>query len=146
MQKYSKLIRQVFFFGLVGVGSLLLDLCVTTFLFNYAHFPAGVAGVIGFCSAFFFNFPLNRKHVFNHTKHDKLSLKMQISLYVTLSIFNLGVTAILMQAIVYGLNIQVSIAKLGVTAVIAIWNFLLFKFYIFAKRPNFTEVESLVIQ
>lgn len=143
MRKYSKLLKQVVLFGLVGVGSLLIDLTVTTSLYDFAHFPAYLAGCLGFSSAFFFNFPLNRKHVFNHTKHDKFSMRTQVILYVCLSLFNLMMTGLFMQLLVSRAGVQVSLAKISVTAVIAIWNFFVFKYLVFSKRPNLAELESL---
>lgn len=135
IHKHAKLIRQIIFFGLVGVGSLLIDLIVTTCLYNYAHFPPGIAGTIGFVSAFFFNFPINRKHVFNHTQDDRFSLRTQVALYVALSLFNLLMTGVLMQFLVASDILQISWAKIVVTGVIAVWNFLLFKFFVFSKNP-----------
>jgi len=146
MVKHLKLIRQVGLFGLVGVASLLIDLCVTTALYNYAHFPPYLAGTLGFLSAFFFNFPINRKHVFNHTEHDKFSLKIQVISYISLSLFNLFITGLFMQILVKHLSVQVSLAKICVTGVIAVWNFLIFKFVIFSKRPHLSDVEGVVVQ
>jgi putative flippase GtrA len=90
--------------------------------------------VIGFLSAFFFNFPVNRKHVFNHSDKDNLSLKMQIGLYVALSVFNIFMTGLLMQLTVASGLLDISVAKVGVTALIAAWNFVLYKTFIFAKH------------
>lgn len=138
IQKHKKLIVQIVLFGLVGVGSLLIDLVVTTALYNYAHFPPGLAGVIGFLSAFFFNFPINRKHVFNHTNQDRFTLKTQVALYVALCVFNLLMTGVLMQLLVASNLLQISVAKIVVTAIIAVWNFLLFKLFIFSKNKTKT--------
>lgn len=137
LKRHAKLIRQVVFFGLVGVGSLLIDVIVTTSLYNYLHVPPGLAGTIGFVSAFFFNFPINRKHVFHHTQDDKFSLKVQVALYVGLSVFNLLMTGVLMQQLVISGLLQISWAKIVVTGVIAVWNFLLFKFFIFSKKTAY---------
>lgn len=102
--------------------------------------------MIGFTSAFFFNFPINRKHVFQHSPKDRLSLKWQIIFYVSLSLFNLVMTGLLMDWIVSSGLLTISLAKICVSAVIATWNFLLFKFFIFSKRPDFTDVEGLIVQ
>jgi putative flippase GtrA len=146
MQKHRQLLRQIILFGLVGGGSLLTDVCVTTVLYNYAHLPPYLSGVIGFMSAFFFNFPLNRKHVFNHTKHDRFSLRAQVTFYISLSLFNLFTTGLLMQLMVGKMHIQISLAKVCVTGVIAVWNFFILKFIIFAKLPPPVEVERLILQ
>lgn len=142
MSKRKNILLQAFLFGIVGVVSLLIDVAVTTALYSYAHLPAYLAGSIGFLSAFFFNFPVNRKHVFNHTNLDRFSLKTQMSLFAGLCFFNLGVTALLMDVMVDWLGVQVSLAKIAVTALIAVWNFLLFRYFIFSKQSEPTEVKS----
>ena len=121
-------------FGIVGVVSLLIDLAVTNFLYHVLHLEPYLAGTIGFLSAFFFNFPVNRKHVFNHSDNDKLSLRVQIILYAALSVFNIFMTGLLMQLTVASGLLDISIAKVGVTALIAAWNFVLYKTLIFAKN------------
>lgn len=133
MDKYIKLFRQVFLFGVVGVISLLIDITVTTFLYTHLHFPPYLAGSIGFLTAFFFNFPINRKHVFNHKENYRHSIKTQAIGYAALSVFNLLVTAVFMQILVSKLKVKVELAKLLVAAVIAVWNFAIYKFLIFAK-------------
>lgn len=146
MQKHQHLIKQLVLFGLVGGTSLLLDVTVTTLAYRWWHIPAGIAGVLGFCSAFFFNFPINRKHVFNHTKNDRFGIKAQVGLYVVLSCINIGATAVMMQLAVGSLHSNVSVSKICTTAIIAAWNFLLFKFYIFAKDKPAETYEGLIIQ
>ncbi len=146
MGRRSKIVKQLFLFGVVGGISFLIDLLVTTSLYNFFHAPPFLAGTIGFLSAFFFNFPVNRKHVFNHSVHDRFSMKAQVSMYMFLSLFNLIVTGVLMQLIVGSGTLKIGLAKGFVTALIAAWNFLLFRFVIFSKRPNQGELEGLVIQ
>jgi putative flippase GtrA len=135
MHKYSKHIKQVIFFGVVGVVTLLIDLAVTTSLYHLLHFPPYLASGIGFLSGFFFNFPMNRKKVFHHSELDRFSLRTQIAQYIGLCIFNLFMTGILTQLLVHS-GVEIAIAKILITAVIAVWNFLLFKLYIFSKVPT----------
>lgn len=136
MQKHSELIKQVLFFGVVGGVSFLIDLSVTTVLYTYAHFPAYLAGILGFVSSFFFNFPINRKHVFKHSKHDRFSLKTQASLFATLCVINLFATGVFMELLVNQVHLPIAAAKVVVTGTIATWNFCLFKLVIFAKHST----------
>jgi len=138
MIRISKgLIKQLLFFGLVGVGSLLIDVTVTTLVYNQAHAPAYVASAIGFLSAFFFNFPLNRKKVFRHSDLDRYAFKTQIALYVALSLFNLAATSGMTDLIVTMEWATIAYAKIIVTAIIAVWNFIILKTVVFSKRvPN----------
>lgn len=133
MRKHSRLIKQVVFFGFVGVVSLSIDLTVTVALFNVLHLQAYLASGIGFLSAFFFNFPMNRKRVFKHTKYDRFALKTQIIFYASLSVFNLFTTSFLVQIFVASGFVSITVAKIIVTIMIAIWNFIMFKTFIFSK-------------
>lgn len=146
MGRRSKIVKQLFLFGVVGGISFLIDFLVTTTLYNFFHAPPFLAGTIGFLSAFFFNFPVNRKHVFNHSVYDRFSMKTQMVMYMLLSLFNLLITGVLMQVIVGSGTLKIGPAKVIITALIAAWNFVLFRFVIFSKRPNQGELESLVIQ
>lgn len=136
MRKYSSLGIQIAFFLAVGLVTLGIDLTVTTILYNLFHLPAYLASGIGFLSGFFFNFPMNRKRVFKHSEYDRFSLHAQVVMYISLSLFNLFMTSFLVEVIV-GSNIYtIGFAKLFVTALIAAWNFLIFKFLIFSKTKK----------
>lgn len=134
MKRNTSLIKQVTFFGFVGAVSLLIDVGVTYICFHLLEFPAYIASAIGFLSAFGFNFPMNRKKVFRHTEHDRFGLYAQIIMYVVLSVLNLVITSTLVELMVM-IGIEISFAKVVVTALIAVWNFLILKFFIFSKKP-----------
>lgn len=131
-----KTIRQIVFFGIVGVITLIVDVTVTYALFHFAHFPAFLASGVGFLSGFLFNFPMNRKQVFRHNDNDRFSLKAQIILYATLSVFNLFATSMAVDALVSSDILPIQTAKIVITALFAIWNFLVFKLFIFSKKPE----------
>lgn len=133
MRINKKLITQIVFFGLVGVGSLLIDLGVTLLLFHAVGLSAFLSSAIGFLSAFFFNFPMNRKKVFNHSSDDRFSLRIQAIMYTVLCVFNLVATSLLVELLVTYEVIEIQYAKLLTTAIIAVWNFVIFKFVVFSK-------------
>lgn len=139
----KKLIQQIVLFGVVGGVTLVIDTSVTYVLYNFAHLPAFLASGIGFLSAFFFNFPMNRKKVFHHSADDRFSLRTQIILYAALSIFNLIATSAAVAGLV-GLNLlKIQYAKIIVTAIFAVWNFLVFRLFIFSKKkPSGSELET----
>jgi len=145
VKKYLGLLRQIAFFGIVGVITLGIDVTVTTLLYNFAHLPAYLASAIGFLSGFFFNFPMNRKRVFQHSDKDRFSLHIQIAMVLSLSIFNLVITSLLVELLVTHNIVPIAIAKLLVTALISCWNFILFKMLIFSKLP-IIDLERLSIQ
>jgi putative flippase GtrA len=131
-----KLVNQIIFFGLVGAGSFLIDVIVTLFLFHTVGLSAFFASALGFLSAFFFNFPMNRKKVFHHTDNDRFSLRTQATFYTLLCIFNLFATSYLVEVFVSHEIIEIQYAKVLTTLLIAVWNFILFKFLIFSKTSK----------
>ncbi len=136
MERHANLFKQVVLFGIVGLITLGIDVAVTTSFYNIFNFPAYLASAIGFMSGFFFNFPVNRKKVFNHSDKDKFSLHIQVVMYLSLSVFNLIATSAMVEGLVSFNLLEIQYAKIVVTALIAIWNFLLFKFYIFSKSQD----------
>src|SRR5689334_15314845 len=127
MEKYRPIIGQMTFFVIVGVVTLGIDVLMTAFCFYILKFPAYLASSVGFLSGFFFNFPMNRKKVFRHESKDRFSLKTQVFFYISLSLFNLLFTSFVVQILV-DVGIAIQYAKVIVTAIIAAWNFVLFKF------------------
>ena len=134
MSKYRKTIKQIILFGLVGVGSLIIDVTITTISYKYFHVPAAISGIFGFIAAFGFNFPLNRKKVFKHENNSKYSLKLQIVFYFILCIFNIIVTAAFMYLLVDRIHLVIFIAKVSTTAFISIYNYFILRFIIFSQN------------
>lgn len=124
---------QVFLYGAVGLATFAIDVGSTSVLYDVFHLPAYLASGCGFLLGFLFSFPMNRKKVFRHTGRDRFSLQTQVFMYATLSIFNLVSTSFIVHEVVSMNILNIQYAKIGVTAVIAVWNFLLFKFLIFSK-------------
>ena len=135
----KKLVVQIFLFGIVGITTLLVDTLVTSILYYIAHLPAFMASGIGFLSGFCVNFPLNRKQVFNHSEDDRFPLKAQIYLYASLSIFNLIATSVTVDVLVSTNILEIQWAKIVTTVVFAIWNFLVFKLFIFSKKKDTSD-------
>ena len=130
----KKFIVQIVLFGIVGVTTLAVDTLVTSVLYYMAKIPAFMASGIGFLSGFCVNFPMNRKQVFNHSEDDRFSLKSQICLYALLSFFNLMATSMTVDLLVKMNILEIQWAKIVTTIIFAIWNFLVFKLFIFSKK------------
>ena len=127
---------KIFLFLIVGGVTLLIDTSISYILYHNIHLPAFLASGIGFLSGFVFNFPVNRKKVFNHSQYDRFSLKIQITLYTLLSLFNLVATSSIIATLVNSNVLDIQWAKVIVTAVFAIWNFLVFNLFIFSKNND----------
>jgi putative flippase GtrA len=78
---------------------------------------------------------MNRKKVFNHSERDRFGIKQQVGLYALLSLFNLFATSLIVELLVRT-GVDIGISKVLVTILIAIWNFLIFKFFVFSKHPD----------
>ena len=139
----KKLVVQIFLFGIVGITTLLVDTLVTSILYYIAHLPAFMGSGIGFLSGFCVNFPLNRKQVFNHSEDDRFPLKAQIYLYASLSIFNLIATSVTVDVLVSTNILEIQWAKIVTTVVFAVWNFLVFKLFIFSKKVSHEERQDV---
>ena len=127
---------KIFLFLVVGGITLLIDTSISYILYHNIHLTAFLASGIGFLSGFIFNFPVNRKKVFNHSQYDRFSLKIQITLYTLLSLFNLVATSSIIATLVNSNVLDIQWAKVVVTAVFAIWNFLVFNLFIFSKNND----------
>ena len=127
---------KIFLFLVVGGITLLIDASISYILYHNIHLPVFLASGIGFLSGFVFNFPVNRKKVFNHSQYDRFSLKIQITLYTLLSLFNLVATSSIIATLVNSNVLDIQWAKVVVTAVFAIWNFLVFNLFIFSKNND----------
>ena len=139
----KKLVVQIFLFGIVGITTLLVDTLVTSILYYIVHLPAFMASGVGFLSGFCVNFPLNRKQVFNHSEDDRFSLRAQIYLYASLSIFNLIATSMAVDVLVSTNMLEIQWAKIITTVVFAVWNFLVFKLFIFSKKVSHEEKQDV---
>lgn len=139
----KKLIVQIVLFGIVGVTTLAVDTLVTSVLYYMAKIPAFMASGIGFLSGFCVNFPMNRKQVFNHSEDDRFSLKSQICLYASLSFFNLMATSMTVDLLVKMNILEIQWAKIVTTIIFAIWNFLVFKLFIFSKKVPHGERQDV---
>lgn len=134
MQKYKDSAVQMFLFGVVGITSMLIDIVITTFFYRVVSFTPFFASTMGYLSGFLYNFPLNRHKVFRHSDKDKFSLKAQLSMVFVLSFINLVVGSGIVHILVSQDILDISIAKALTTVLIALWNFLIFKFLIFSKN------------
>lgn len=139
----KKFVIQIFLFGIVGVTTLAVDTLVTSILYYIAKMPSFMASGIGFLSGFCVNFPMNRKRVFNHSEDDRFSLKSQICLYALLSFFNLMATSTAVDLLVKMNILEIQWAKIVTTIVFAVWNFLVFKLFIFSKKVSHEERQDV---
>lgn len=121
-------IRQVFFFGLVGGASAVIDLGLFWLLTTVGVIP-GVASAISFLSAFAVNYQGNKSIVFRAT-HSPGALWR----YIALVLVNLGLST---GGVTLGVAIGLLpiIAKIITMVIVAIVNFITMRLWVFRHRP-----------
>jgi len=123
----SQFVRFLF----VGTMTLLFDAFVTTILYRLVQLAPGLSSAIGFVSGFAINFFGNRGIVFKSSNNFLLSKKMQILSYIALVLFNLSTSSLLIEFLVSRFDMNITILKIVFGAIIALWNFIIYKVFIF---------------
>lgn len=116
--------------GLISVG---VDYGVLLVAYRALDVDLAVATTTGFVVGLIVNFLLNKFWSFN-TSHDKQQTARQAVLVGLLVVFNLIVTNLV---VIYleKINIGPEISKVITTGMITLWNYVLYKKYIF-KEPE----------
>lgn len=119
----------------LAVGGLLfvIDYITSVSVFYLFNAPAGLASAIGFLVSFIFGFLLNRHVVFIHSSQSYYSVHTQVALYLILAVCNLFISATIVQLVDVA-GIRITISKPVVTAIIAIWNYIILGKFIFKKK------------
>lgn len=120
-------------FLLVGGILFVVDYTVSVAAFYLLSVPAGLASALGFMASFIIGFTLNRSIVFAHSEKSKFSVHAQVSLYLTLALANMFISATFVQ-VSDNLGIKIQLSKPLITAVIAVWNYLILGKYIFQSK------------
>ena len=128
--------KQFIFFILVGIFSLGIDIGVTTAFYNYFSFSAFYASFVGFLTGFLFNFPVNRQKVFRNSNGNKFSLRAQLIIFLSLSIFNLFASSAAISMLVSAHILEIGYAKILMAGIVALWNFVILKYLIFSKSKE----------
>jgi len=126
----SGIFKKIIRFSLVGASNTLIDFLMFT-IFNEA-FGAGYMGsqVIGYCTGIVNSFILNKKWTFDDKSRRKESA-IKLIQFISVNLFTLGITLILMNLLVKKVNVNVYEAKIIITFIAQISNFLIYKLWIF---------------
>jgi putative flippase GtrA len=128
--QYKKLFRhQPLGYVTAGVTSLIGEYGLFIGLYYGGRLPAWEANAIAFCFGLIINFSLNRTAVFKTAGSGKAMLSRQMVLYGILALVNLIFTSWLISVLV--IWIPAAIAKLMTMALVAAWNYALYKYVIF---------------
>jgi len=115
---------------LTGIASFLLDYGLLLFFFRVINLPLATATSLAFGVGLVFNFIMNKFWVFDsrHTENSKTIIQGVSCLLLV--VLNLGITNLI---VVYMAEIDIGpeVSKPIATALIAIWNFAIYKKAIF---------------
>lgn len=131
---FKKMIR----FSLVGASNTLLDFLMFT-IFHEA-FGAGymISQVIGYSTGIVNSFILNKKWTFEDKSPGKKAAKKLIQ-FISVNLITLGITLIFMNLLVKTANVNVYAAKVIVTFIAQISNFLIYKLWIFNDGGSYEK-------
>jgi len=134
MKKYKALFLQIFKFGLVGGSAFIIDYGIMILLTDVLHINYLVSTTMSFSVSVIYNYILSTKWVFDDTKKHSGAEKFVV--FLILSIIGLGINELLMYLSVDKLAIDHKLAKIGVTAIVMVYNFITRKLFLESRSPD----------
>lgn len=129
----KKLVIQLFKFGITGGTAFLIDYGVMIALTELCGISYLIASGISFTVSVIYNYILSVRWVFEVDKNgDK---KKEFIIFILLSIIGLGLNQVLMWGLVSKFHIFYMLAKIFVTVIVMIYNFITRKVFL-EKRQN----------
>lgn len=130
----KKLIEQIMKFGIVGVLCFAIDYGLMIFLTEVFGISYLISSGISFSVSVIVNYKLSLKFVFKTDENRNKIIEFII--FVVLSVIGLGINQVLMWICVDKLHIFYMISKIGVTAVVMVYNFITRKLIIEKNMEN----------
>lgn len=124
----KKLIAQFMKFGIVGVIAFLIDYGFMVALTEFFGVPYLISNTISFTVSVVFNYVASMRYVFE--RRDDMSRHREFIIFVVLSIIGLILNDLFMWLFVSVWFIDYRIAKIIVTVLVAIWNFVTRKIFL----------------
>lgn len=124
----KKLIAQFMKFGIVGVIAFLIDYGLMVALTEFFGVPYLISNTISFTVSVVFNYVASMRYVFE--RRDDMSRCREFIIFVVLSIIGLILNDLFMWLFVSVWFIDYRIAKIIVTVLVAIWNFVTRKIFL----------------
>ena len=124
----KKLIAQFMKFGIVGVIAFLIDYGLMVALTEFFGVPYLISHTISFTVSVVFNYVASMRYVFE--RRDDMSRHREFIIFVVLSIIGLILNDLFMWLFVSVWLIDYRIAKIIVTVLVAIWNFVTRKIFL----------------
>jgi len=124
--------RQLFSYLVVGGLSVVVDVGLLALLHEFYRVPLGVATTVAFCTAIVVNFLLNRTAM---SSQGSQGLMQHAFRYGSLVLANYLITLVVVTTAGH-VGDRYLVAKVAVVAASTLWNFLLYRHWVFApSRP-----------
>lgn len=130
----KKLGKQILRFGVVGGTAFLIDYGVLFCLTEFAGFNYLVSACISFIVSVIYNYVLSILWVFD-ARQDR-SKTAELAVFIGLSVVGLGLNQLGMWLLVDLAGIYYMLAKIVVTAVVMVYNFITRKIFIEGKKAS----------
>lgn len=127
----NKLIMQLMRFTIVGGSAFLIDYGVMIFLTELFRMDYLISSGISFTVSVIYNYILSVKWVFDVGKSE--NKRKEFVLFLFMSIIGLGLNQLLMWLLVEKIKIYYMIAKIMVTVVVMVYNFITRKLFLEKK-------------
>ncbi len=126
------LVTQVMRFLGVGVIAFVIDFGAMVFLVEVLGFNSVVAAAVSYVISVIVNYLLSMRFVFRH--RSDLSRHREFIIFVVLSTIGLGINVGLMWVGENAIGLDYRIAKLSVTVIVTLWNFVTRKLFLDASH------------